>query len=111
MDSGALDLELVSPAKGRSSPPTVVRLYQPAAKPVHLNAKLPLRFGRRSEPVDRTLKSTPNLPQRFGRACAGCPYVDSTAWPATPPQHWLGLVNRPHYDRYPYRRSDFGWYW
>ncbi|XP_059899037.1 pro-FMRFamide-related neuropeptide VF isoform X2 [Gadus macrocephalus] len=116
MDLGALDLEPMSSTNGKSSfptmvqlyPPTTEKVYQPIAEPVHLKAKLPLRFGRQSEPsIERSLKSTPNLPQRFGRACAECPDVDNALWPASTPQYWLSVINRPYY-RYHFRRPGFG---
>uniref|UniRef100_A0A8C5C367 Uncharacterized protein n=1 Tax=Gadus morhua TaxID=8049 RepID=A0A8C5C367_GADMO len=102
----ALDLEPMSSTSGKSSfptmvqlyPPTTEKVYQPIAEPVHLKAKLPLRFGRQSEPsIDRSQKSTPNLPQRFGRACAECLEVDNALWPARTPQRWLSVINRPYY--------------
>ncbi|XP_072531085.1 pro-FMRFamide-related neuropeptide VF [Salminus brasiliensis] len=57
----------VVPTSGRASSPTILRLHPIAAKPSHLHANLPLRFGREVY-IQRTPKSSINLPQRFGRS-------------------------------------------
>ncbi|CAL8294369.1 unnamed protein product [Merluccius merluccius] len=97
MDLAELDMQPVSPTNGKVRLPTMVRLNPLIAKPPSQYADLPLRFGRQSEPqIDRTL-SIPNLPQRFGRACAECPDVDDAARPpATPHQQWLSVINWPY---------------
>ncbi|KAJ3602309.1 hypothetical protein NHX12_030068 [Muraenolepis orangiensis] len=73
-----LDVQLLLEKSGQLRFPGAVgkRLYPATGggKPLPRDANLPLRFGRQSgqsgeTPVHRTLKSTPNLPQRFGRAC------------------------------------------
>lgn len=55
----------VAPTASRSSLPTIVRLYPPTDKPLHVHANMPLRFGRGSVAGE---DQTPNLPQRFGRS-------------------------------------------
>ncbi|KAG1948816.1 pro-FMRFamide-related neuropeptide VF [Pimephales promelas] len=64
----------VAPTSGRVSSPTILRLHPIIAKPAHLHANLPLRFGRDEQAGtgDRAPKSTINLPQRFGRSCTMC---------------------------------------
>ncbi|XP_051520166.1 pro-FMRFamide-related neuropeptide VF isoform X1 [Myxocyprinus asiaticus] len=64
----------VAPTSGRVSSPTILRLHPLTAKPAHLHANLPLRFGRDAQAGagDRAPKSTINLPQRFGRSCTMC---------------------------------------
>ncbi|XP_066531755.1 pro-FMRFamide-related neuropeptide VF [Hoplias malabaricus] len=57
----------VVPTSGRMSSPTILRLHPISAKPSHLHANLPLRFGRDAY-IERTPKSSINLPQRFGRS-------------------------------------------
>ncbi|XP_076863928.1 pro-FMRFamide-related neuropeptide VF [Brachyhypopomus gauderio] len=57
----------VVPTSGRVNSPTILRLHPISAKPSHLHANLPLRFGREAY-VERTPKSSINLPQRFGRS-------------------------------------------
>ncbi|KAG9280049.1 pro-FMRFamide-related neuropeptide VF [Astyanax mexicanus] len=57
----------VVPTSGRASSPTILRLHPISAKPSHLHANLPLRFGREVF-IQRTPKSAINLPQRFGRS-------------------------------------------
>ncbi|XP_062846245.1 pro-FMRFamide-related neuropeptide VF [Trichomycterus rosablanca] len=57
----------VAPTSSRVDSPTILRLYPISAKPAHPHAILPLRFGRDSANMQRTPKSTINLPQRFGR--------------------------------------------
>ncbi|XP_051246007.1 pro-FMRFamide-related neuropeptide VF [Dicentrarchus labrax] len=92
----SLDLESfnihVSPTTSKISLPTIIRLYPPTAKPLHLHANMPMRFGRDSNPGDdRSPNSTPNMPQRFGRSwevfqmCAECPGVQE------PPKSPQGL--------------------
>lgn len=65
----SLDLESlriqVTPTASRSSLPTIVRLYPPTDKPLHMHANIPLRFGRGGVAGE---DQTPNLPQRFGRS-------------------------------------------
>ncbi|KAK9957768.1 hypothetical protein ABG768_011986 [Culter alburnus] len=79
----------VAPTSGRVSSPTILRLQPIMAKPSHLHANLPLRFGRDAQAStgDRAPKSTINLPQRFGRSCTMC--VRSGTGPsATLPQRF-----------------------
>ncbi|XP_034561472.1 pro-FMRFamide-related neuropeptide VF [Notolabrus celidotus] len=81
----SLDIEtfnIHSTPPSKISLPSIVKLYPPTARPLHLHANMPMRFGRQSSSSeDRGQKSTPNMPQRFGRAwetvqmCAGCPKV------------------------------------
>ncbi|XP_014884496.1 pro-FMRFamide-related neuropeptide VF [Poecilia latipinna] len=67
----SLDLESfklhVTPATSRNSLPTIIKLYPPTAKPLHMHANMPLRFGRDSND-ERVPNSSPNMPQRFGRS-------------------------------------------
>ncbi|XP_026156490.1 pro-FMRFamide-related neuropeptide VF [Mastacembelus armatus] len=72
----------VAPTTSKFSLPTIIRLYPPTAKPLHMHANMPMRFGRGNDPSDdKAPHSTPNMPQRFGRAmeasriCAKCPDV------------------------------------
>ncbi|XP_029918830.1 pro-FMRFamide-related neuropeptide VF [Myripristis murdjan] len=81
----------VAPTSSKISLPTMVRLYPPTAKPLHMHANLPLRFGREYDSDDDRLpKSSPNLPQRFGRSwevirmCAECPDVEESSLPTLP---------------------------
>ncbi|XP_072303241.1 pro-FMRFamide-related neuropeptide VF [Eucyclogobius newberryi] len=64
----SLDLEAfnlhVAPTASRINLPTIIRLYPPTAKPLHLHANMPLRFGRANSPDSPT---NPNMPLRFGR--------------------------------------------
>ncbi|XP_055013089.1 pro-FMRFamide-related neuropeptide VF [Boleophthalmus pectinirostris] len=66
----SLDLEAfnlhVTPTSSRISLPTVIRLYPPTAKPLHLHANMPLRFGRANGPAHDG-STNPNMPLRFGR--------------------------------------------
>uniref|UniRef100_UPI0037E720AC pro-FMRFamide-related neuropeptide VF n=1 Tax=Semicossyphus pulcher TaxID=241346 RepID=UPI0037E720AC len=91
----SLDLESFNihstPTTSKINLPTIIKLYPPTAKPLHLHANMPMRFGRQSSPgEDRGPNSTPNLPQRFGRAwqaiqlCAECPGVQEAANAALP---------------------------
>ncbi|XP_071356595.1 pro-FMRFamide-related neuropeptide VF [Trachinotus anak] len=91
----SLDLESfnvhVRPTTSKISLPTMIKLYPPTAKPVHMHANMPMRFGRQSElGDDRAPNSNPNMPQRFGRAwevirmCAECPDVQEDSNPALP---------------------------
>ncbi|XP_071383931.1 pro-FMRFamide-related neuropeptide VF [Centroberyx affinis] len=91
----SLDLETlnihVTPTSSKISLPTMIKLYPPTAKPLHLHANLPMRFGRESDASnDRSPKSTPNLPQRFGRSWevirmrAECPDVGEASSPTLP---------------------------
>ncbi|KAK7898534.1 hypothetical protein WMY93_019387 [Mugilogobius chulae] len=48
-----------------NQPTTIIRLYPPTAKPLHLHANMPLRFGRRANSHDNP--NNPNMPLRFGR--------------------------------------------
>ncbi|KAK1805311.1 hypothetical protein P4O66_019645 [Electrophorus voltai] len=57
----------VVPTTSRVNSPTILRLQPISAKPSHLHANLPLRFGRDTY-IERTPKSSINLPQRFGRS-------------------------------------------
>lgn len=52
----------------RVDSPTILRLHPLLAKPAHVHANLPLRFGRDSVDMQRMPKSSINLPQRFGRS-------------------------------------------
>ncbi|KAI3358022.1 hypothetical protein L3Q82_003041 [Scortum barcoo] len=54
----------VTPTASKISLPTIIKLYPPTAKPLHLHANMPMRFGRDSNNDERT----PNMPQRFGRS-------------------------------------------
>ncbi|KAF1381460.1 hypothetical protein PFLUV_G00154210 [Perca fluviatilis] len=72
----------VTPTPRKISLPTFIKLHPPTAKPPHLHANMPMRFGRDSFPDnDKDPNTTPNLPQRFGRSwevirmCAECPDV------------------------------------
>ncbi|GLD57876.1 uncharacterized protein AKAME5_001004300 [Lates japonicus] len=91
----SLDLESfnmhVTPTAGKISLPSIIRLYPPTAKPLHMHANMPMRFGRESHPGDdKVPNSTPNMPQRFGRSwevirmCAECPYVHEARNPELP---------------------------
>ncbi|XP_027143314.1 pro-FMRFamide-related neuropeptide VF [Larimichthys crocea] len=69
----SLDLESfnvhVTPTTSKISLPTIIKLYPPTVKPLHLHANMPMRFGRESNPDDdRSPSSIPNMPQRFGRS-------------------------------------------
>ncbi|XP_037548872.1 pro-FMRFamide-related neuropeptide VF [Nematolebias whitei] len=67
----SLDLESfkihVTPTTSKISLPTIIKLYPPTAKPLHMHVNMPLRFGRDSSD-DRAPNSSPNMPQRFGRS-------------------------------------------
>uniref|UniRef100_A0A8C3AKD0 Pro-FMRFamide-related neuropeptide VF n=2 Tax=Cyclopterus lumpus TaxID=8103 RepID=A0A8C3AKD0_CYCLU len=94
----SLDLEsfniLVTPRTNKISLPHIIKLYPPTAKPLHLHANMPLRFGRESVPGvpgdDGAPNVTPNLPQRFGRSwgvirmCAAGPKVREAPDPVLP---------------------------
>uniref|UniRef100_A0AAT9UTY7 LPXRFamide peptide n=1 Tax=Channa punctata TaxID=304456 RepID=A0AAT9UTY7_CHAPF len=93
----SLDLESfnlhVTPTTSKISLPTIIKLYPPTAKPLHLHANMPMRFGRWSDPGDdRAPNSTPNMPQRFGRSrvsaltrtCSTCPEVREAPNPVLP---------------------------
>ncbi|XP_047461354.1 pro-FMRFamide-related neuropeptide VF [Mugil cephalus] len=91
----SLDLENfnihVTPPTNKFSLPTIIKLYPPTAKPLHMHANMPMRFGRESDPGDeRAPNSTPNMPQRFGRSwevirmCAECPEVQEAPNPVLP---------------------------
>ncbi|XP_075931472.1 pro-FMRFamide-related neuropeptide VF [Anarhichas minor] len=69
----SLDLEsynvLVTPRTNKISLPSIIKLYPPTAKPLHLYGNMPMRFGRESVPDDdKSPNSPPNMPQRFGRS-------------------------------------------
>ncbi|XP_041811878.1 pro-FMRFamide-related neuropeptide VF [Chelmon rostratus] len=79
LDLGSFNVQ-VTPTTSKISQPAIVKLYPPTAKPLHLHANMPMRFGRENNPGDdRSPNSTPNMPQRFGRSweiiqmCAECP--------------------------------------
>ncbi|XP_056275362.1 pro-FMRFamide-related neuropeptide VF [Pseudoliparis swirei] len=102
----SLDLEsfniLVTPRTNKISLPHIIKLYPTTAKPLHLHANIPLRFGRDSVPGDDGAPNvTPNLPQRFGRSwgvigmCAKGPKVREAPDPVMPQR--FGRSN-------PYRR-------
>ncbi|XP_023286754.1 uncharacterized protein LOC111673268 [Seriola lalandi dorsalis] len=91
----SLDLESfnmhVTPTTSKISLPSIIKLYPPTAKPVHMHANMPMRFGRESDPGDdRAPNSNPNMPQRFGRSwevirmCAECPDIREAPNPALP---------------------------
>ncbi|XP_035039635.1 pro-FMRFamide-related neuropeptide VF [Hippoglossus stenolepis] len=88
----SLDLESfhmrVTPATSKISLPTIIKLHPPAAKPVHMHANMPLRFGRQIDPDDDKAPNSPNMPQRFGRSrgqmCTKCPPVDLAPNPGLP---------------------------
>nr|QUV72745.1 LPXRFa [Scatophagus argus] len=93
--SRSLDLQSfnvhVNPTTSKISLPTIVKLYPPTAKPLHLHANMPMRFGRDSNAgEDRIPNSNPNMPQRFGRSweliqlCAKCPGVQAAPKPVQP---------------------------
>lgn len=67
----SLDLESfnigVTPTASKINLPTIIRLYPPTAKPRHLHANMPLRFGRDNSLDNRNHPSNPNMPLRFGR--------------------------------------------
>ncbi|XP_065804545.1 pro-FMRFamide-related neuropeptide VF isoform X2 [Labrus bergylta] len=78
--------KIQSTPTSKISLPTFIKLYPPTAKPLHLHANMPMRFGRQSSAgEDGETNSTPNFPQRFGRAwdsiqmCAECPRVRAAA--------------------------------
>ncbi|XP_013866639.1 pro-FMRFamide-related neuropeptide VF [Austrofundulus limnaeus] len=89
----SLDLESfklhVTPATSKISLPTIIKLYPPTAKPLHMHANMPLRFGRDSSD-DRAPNSSPNMPQRFGRSwellqmCGECRDVREAPSPVLP---------------------------
>ncbi|KAM6973957.1 pro-FMRFamide-related neuropeptide VF isoform 2-T2 [Tautogolabrus adspersus] len=99
----SLDLEsfnIQSTPTSKISLPTMTKLYPPTAKPLHLHANMPMRFGRQSSTgEDREQNSTPNLPQRFGRAweliqmCAECPRVRAIANAALPQRFGRNSLN------------------
>ncbi|XP_060915914.1 pro-FMRFamide-related neuropeptide VF [Labrus mixtus] len=78
--------KIQSTPTSKISLPTFIKLYPPTAKPLHLHANMPMRFGRQSSAgEDGETNSTPNFPQRFGRAwdsiqmCAESPCVRAAA--------------------------------
>ncbi|MEQ2163421.1 hypothetical protein GOODEAATRI_029956 [Goodea atripinnis] len=77
----------VTPATSKMSLPTIIRLYPPTAKPLHMHANMPLRFGRDSND-ERVPNSSPNMPQRFGRSwevmCGECREVRDAPSPLLP---------------------------
>ncbi|XP_015229614.1 PREDICTED: pro-FMRFamide-related neuropeptide VF [Cyprinodon variegatus] len=89
----SLDLESfklhMTPATSRMSLPTIIKLYPPTAKPLHMHANMPLRFGRDSND-ERVPNSSPNMPQRFGRSweliqmCGECREVRDSPSPVLP---------------------------
>ncbi|KAM7384044.1 hypothetical protein PAMA_011408 [Pampus argenteus] len=89
----SLDLESfnmhVSPTTSKISLPTIIKLYPPTDKPLHMHANMPMRFGRESDPSDdKSPNAPPNMPQRFGRSwevirmCAECPDAREAPCPA-----------------------------
>lgn len=89
----SLDLESfklhVTPATKKMSLPAIIKLYPPTAKPLHMHANMPLRFGRDSKD-ERVPNSSPNMPQRFGRSwrliqmCSECRKVRDAPSPVLP---------------------------
>nr|XP_054600504.1 pro-FMRFamide-related neuropeptide VF [Nothobranchius furzeri]XP_054600507.1 pro-FMRFamide-related neuropeptide VF [Nothobranchius furzeri] len=89
----SLDLESfkihVTPTTSKISLPTIIKLYPPTAKPLHMHANMPLRFGRDSSD-DRAPNSRPNMPQRFGRSwellqmCGECRDIREAPSPVLP---------------------------
>ncbi|XP_019946147.1 pro-FMRFamide-related neuropeptide VF [Paralichthys olivaceus] len=79
----SLDLESfnmrVTPATSKISLPTIIKLYPPTTKPVHMHANMPMRFGRQIDSNEDKAPNSPNMPQRFGRSrgriCPKCPPV------------------------------------
>ncbi|XP_035476518.2 pro-FMRFamide-related neuropeptide VF [Scophthalmus maximus] len=81
LDLGSLNMH-VTPAISKISLPTIIKLYAPTAKPIHMHVNMPMRFGREKDPDDDKAPNSPNMPQRFGRSravnrlcAAGCPEV------------------------------------
>ncbi|KAF0024686.1 hypothetical protein F2P81_023488 [Scophthalmus maximus] len=79
LDLGSLNMH-VTPAISKISLPTIIKLYAPTAKPIHMHVNMPMRFGREKDPDDDKAPNSPNMPQRFGRSravnrlcAAGCP--------------------------------------
>ncbi|XP_054462554.1 pro-FMRFamide-related neuropeptide VF [Anoplopoma fimbria] len=113
----------VTPSTNKISLPNIMKLYPPTAKPLHLHANMPMRFGRESVPGDdRVPNSTPNMPQRFGRSwgviqmCAESPEVREALDPvmpqrfgrSSPYRRFLGtLVNAKLLDTGLHRAEDF----
>lgn len=61
-------MQQATPTNGRSSLPTIVRLFSPTDLPlIHPHVNMPLRFGR-GDVEGGDEKHSPNLPQRFGRS-------------------------------------------
>ncbi|XP_069556377.1 pro-FMRFamide-related neuropeptide VF [Brachyistius frenatus] len=89
LDLGSYSIHVI-PTASKVSLPTIMKLYPPTARPLHLNANMPLRFGRESEGDDEEPNSPPNMPQRFGRSrkgirmCADCPQVREAPKPVLP---------------------------
>ncbi|KAM4550288.1 pro-FMRFamide-related neuropeptide VF [Fundulus diaphanus] len=89
----SLDLESfklhMTPATSKMSLPTIIKLYPPTAKPLHMHVNMPLRFGRDSND-ERVPNSSPNMPQRFGRSwglirlCGECRGVRDALSPVLP---------------------------
>uniref|UniRef100_A0A3B3ZSU6 Uncharacterized protein n=1 Tax=Periophthalmus magnuspinnatus TaxID=409849 RepID=A0A3B3ZSU6_9GOBI len=68
----SLDLEAfnlhVTPTASKISLPTIIRLYPPTAKPLHLHANMPDFAHNHHVIPNMPLRNTPTMPQRFGRA-------------------------------------------
>ncbi|XP_075900235.1 pro-FMRFamide-related neuropeptide VF isoform X2 [Nelusetta ayraudi] len=82
LDPDSLRMPQATITAGRSSLPTIVRLFSPTDGPAHAHANMPLRFGRGDAgDAGGDEQHSPNLPQRFGRSrrrrlllrlCRGC---------------------------------------
>ncbi|XP_074543547.1 pro-FMRFamide-related neuropeptide VF [Halichoeres trimaculatus] len=55
-----------TPTKSKISLPSIIKLYPPTPKPLHLHANMPMRFGRQMG-SGNDKGQNPNMPQRFGR--------------------------------------------
>ncbi|XP_041665421.1 pro-FMRFamide-related neuropeptide VF [Cheilinus undulatus] len=80
--------------------PIMIRLYPPTVQPLTKYIKMPPRFGRQSNNDDDTTpNSTPNMPQRFGRAweliqmCPGCPRVRGAVNAALPQRFGRNILS------------------
>uniref|UniRef100_A0A672FUE4 Uncharacterized LOC115380997 n=1 Tax=Salarias fasciatus TaxID=181472 RepID=A0A672FUE4_SALFA len=90
----------VAPTTSRFSLPTIIKLFPPTARPLHMHANMPLRFGRDGNTGDGNGPNlTPNLPQRFGRAreelrvCEKCRQVREATNPVLPQRFGRNIPN------------------
>ncbi|KAM8766954.1 pro-FMRFamide-related neuropeptide VF isoform 1-T1 [Acanthopagrus schlegelii] len=94
LDPESLKVQLTPTSRSKFSLPSIIKLYPPTSPPLNMHHNMPMRFGRNSDYDDEegVPESSPNMPQRFGRAwevfemCAECPGVEEALQPL--PRPW-----------------------